>query len=126
MTSTGLFIVRVEEVANILNVSLDYVRKLAFNDTLPFHGHPNHYRLDVVLAYKEADDIRRNKALQELVELTEEYGGYDSCIYATCRQTGECLYPDRSKDLNCPTDNVAKTLDQISEDRERLVDEARD
>lgn len=76
MTNTGLFIIRVEEVASILNVSFDYVHKLALNGELPFHGHPDYYRLDVVLAYREADDIRRKKAMLELVRLTEEYGGY--------------------------------------------------
>jgi hypothetical protein len=93
MTNTGLFIISIEEVADILNVSFDYVHKLALNGELPFHGHPDYYRLDVVLAYKEADDIRRKKAMLELVRLTEEYGGYQ---------------------------------DEITEDRERLIDSGRD
>lgn len=25
------------------------------------------------------------------------------CIYAICRDTGSCLYPDRAKDLACPS-----------------------
>ena len=94
MTSSGLFIIRIEEVVDILNVSTDWVRRLSADGKLSFHGHPDYYRLDVVLAYKEADDIRRKKAFKELVELTESYGGY--------------------------------LVDDINEDRERLIDEARD
>jgi excisionase family DNA binding protein len=99
MANTGLFIIRIEEAADILNVSVDYVRRLELTGKLRFHGRTDHYRLDVVLAYKEADDIRRNKALKELVQLTEAYGGYDD-------------------------DKLAWAA--INADRERLVDLVRD
>lgn len=50
----------------------------------------------------------------------------DGCIYAYCRDTGRCLYPDRSRDLNCPKSNVLYEQSLISLDRERLIDSVRD
>lgn len=76
MYNTGLFIIRAQEAADILNVSVDYVRKLSRENKLAFHGHPDYFRLDVVLDYKERQDEYSDKALLELVRLTEEYGGY--------------------------------------------------
>lgn len=78
MANTGLFIIRAPEAAEILNVSVDYVKKLSQSNKLPFHGHPDYFRLDVVLDYKKQHDYDRRRDLMELVRLTEEHGGYDN------------------------------------------------
>ncbi len=117
MTNTGLFIIRLQEVADILNVSTNYVRRLSANGELPFHGHPEYYRLQDVLAYKEVRDIDRRKGFKELAALTQEYGGYGFEDYDVYQRAADEL-TQHSQDLGL--------YGGIDEDRERLLDDVRD
>lgn len=68
-----------QQVAELLNVSRQYVTRLADSGELPAaatEGGHRRFRLVDVLAYRHRRDSGRRKALGELMDLTEEYGGY--------------------------------------------------
>jgi hypothetical protein len=52
----------------------------------------------------EAPTLEANASLppKRLLGQPEAPKGQEECIYASCRKTGECLYPDRATDLGCP------------------------
>jgi len=69
-----------QRVAELLNVSRQYVTRLADAGDLPAattKGGHRRFRLAEVLTYKRQRDAKRRQALDELADLTEEYGGYD-------------------------------------------------
>ena len=67
------------EAADILNVSRQYLVKLLENGEIPHTKMRSLHRIrmDDLMAYKEESDKRADKALDELVALSEELGLYD-------------------------------------------------
>ncbi|MGV3619387.1 MAG: helix-turn-helix domain-containing protein [Archangium sp.] len=68
-----------QDAAALLNVSRQYVVRLVEKGTLPAaetEGGHRRLRLEDVLAYRKVRDAERASALDELENLTEEYGGY--------------------------------------------------
>lgn len=69
-----------QEVAELLNMSRQYVVRLVEKGTLPAtttNGGHRRLRLRDVLDFKRTQDARRSGALSELDALTDEYGGYE-------------------------------------------------
>lgn len=68
-----------QQAADILNVSRQYVVRLVNEGRLPATKTGKHRRLRMedVLAFKRVRDAERNRALDDLATLTEEFGGYD-------------------------------------------------
>jgi excisionase family DNA binding protein len=69
-----------QQAADMLNVSRQYVTRLADAGDLPAattRGGHRRFRLADVLTYKRRRDAQRRRALDEMMDLTEEYGGYD-------------------------------------------------
>lgn len=71
-----------EQVAILLNVSRQYVVRLLDEGRIPFHRTGTHRYLHVedVLAFKKIRDEARRAKLQQLSEMTQEFGGYDSGV----------------------------------------------
>jgi excisionase family DNA binding protein len=68
------------QAADILNVSRPYVVKLLESGEIPFHKRGRHRRIrfDDLMEYKKKDELEREKAFEEMVELSEELGiGYE-------------------------------------------------
>jgi len=67
-----------QQAADLLNVSRQYLVRLLEEEKLPFTKTGKHRRLRIedVLAFKERRDHDRNGALDELAELSQEFGGY--------------------------------------------------
>jgi excisionase family DNA binding protein len=68
-----------QQAADLLNVSRQYVVRLVNEDRLPCTRTGKHRRLRMedVLAFRQARDLERSRALADLTRLTEEFGGYD-------------------------------------------------
>lgn len=69
-----------QQAADMLNVSRQYVARLADAGELQVattKGGHRRFRLADVLSHKRRRDDGRRRALGELMDLTEEYGGYD-------------------------------------------------
>jgi excisionase family DNA binding protein len=67
-----------QQAADLLNVSRQYVVKLVNEGRIPCTKTGKHRRLlmDDVLAFKQTRDSERESRLNELVTLTDEFGGY--------------------------------------------------
>lgn len=67
-----------QEAANLLNVSRQYFVRLLDDGQIPFTKVGTHRRVKIedVLSFREKRDRARKKGLEELMEMTEEYGGY--------------------------------------------------
>ena len=65
--------------AELLNVSRQYLVRLLDEGTIPSFKSGKHRRVraEDLLAYREARDAKRRKALDELAQLSQAYGGYD-------------------------------------------------
>ena len=69
-----------QQAADLLNVSRPYVVKLLERGEIPFHKRGRHRRIrfDDLMQYKSKDELNREKAFDEMVELSEELGtGYE-------------------------------------------------
>ncbi len=69
-----------QQAADLLNVSRPYVVKLLEGGEIPFHKRGRHRRIrfDDLIQYKSKDELQREKAFDEMVELSEELGvGYE-------------------------------------------------
>ncbi len=68
-----------QEAADILNVSRQYLVRLAEDGSIPCTKTGKHRRLRAqdVLAYKSRRDRQRKKALSKLTQLSQEFGLYD-------------------------------------------------
>lgn len=68
-----------QEAADLLNVSRQYVVRLLEEGQIPFSKTGTHRRIrfDDLLAFKNVRDSKRRAALEELVRLSEDAGGYD-------------------------------------------------
>ncbi len=68
------------EAAEFLNVSRPHVTKLLDEGVLPYRVVGTHKRIpgDALATYKEQQRARSRKAMDELIALTEEMGGYDA------------------------------------------------
>lgn len=68
----------VQQAANILNVSSQYLAQLLMDDQIPVvqteAGH--RIRIEELLKYKNRRDQARAEALDELADLSQQYGGY--------------------------------------------------
>lgn len=67
-----------QQAADLLNVSRDFVVKLLDDKVLPYHlvGTQQHVLLKAVLEYREKMLLESDKALQELAYLSQEMGTY--------------------------------------------------
>lgn len=67
------------EAAEFLNVSRGFVSRLMDKGKLPFHMVGTHRRIPgaAVAAYKAAQQVRSRAAMDELVRLSQDMGGYD-------------------------------------------------
>ncbi len=67
------------EAADILNVSRPYLIKLLEEGGIPFHrvGRHRRVRMEDVVNYKEAIDLRREAILDQMVAEAQELGLYD-------------------------------------------------
>ncbi len=67
-----------QQAADLLNVSRQYLVRLLNENRIPYSKTGKHRRLKIehVLAFKDARDKGRNAALDELTQLSEEFGGY--------------------------------------------------
>ena len=68
------------EAAEFLNVSRGYVVKLMDEGTLPYRMVGSHRRISsmVLAAHRARQDMIANKAMDELVAISEELGLYDN------------------------------------------------
>jgi excisionase family DNA binding protein len=68
-----------QQAAELLNVSRPYLIQLLDKGELAYHMVGTHRRvpLDALLAYRRAWDERRDQALNELVQMSEDLGMYD-------------------------------------------------
>ena len=69
----------IQQAADILNVSPSYLMRLLDAGMIPCeaNGEQRRLKLKDVLAFKRQRDLERDAKLDELVKLTEEFGGYD-------------------------------------------------
>jgi excisionase family DNA binding protein len=68
-----------QQAADLLNVSRQYLVRLLEEGKLPFTRTGMHRRLRIedVLAFKDKRDAERKASLNELAQLSEEFGGYE-------------------------------------------------
>lgn len=68
-----------QQSADLLNVSRQYLVRLLDDGQIPYTRTGKHRRLriDDVMAYKQKRDKERNERFDELIRMSEEYGGYD-------------------------------------------------
>lgn len=68
-----------QQAADLLNVSRQYLVRLVNEGRIPCTKTGKHRRVRVedVLAFKEQRDRGRHASLDELTQLSEEFGGYD-------------------------------------------------
>lgn len=68
-----------QQAADLLNVSRQYLVRLLDENRIPHTKTGKHRRLRIedVLAFKEKRDREREKGLDELTRMSEDYGGYD-------------------------------------------------
>ena len=68
-----------QQVADILNVSHQYFIKLLNEKQIPFREIKTHryVRMDDLLIYKRQRDITRMALLDNLSQMTQEFGGYE-------------------------------------------------
>ena len=79
MSATSSKTLTTEQAADLLNVSESYMIKLLKEGAIPFAkaGEQFHVQLKDLLEYKEQRDLKRRRALEEMVRLGEEMGLYD-------------------------------------------------
>lgn len=67
-----------QQAADLLNISRQYLVRQLEQGVLPYRmtGTHRRLRLEDVLAYKAEREMGRRKALDELSELTQAFGGY--------------------------------------------------
>lgn len=68
-----------QRAADLLGVSRQYVARLADGGEIPSmttEGGHRRFSLADVLSYRQRRDANRRRAIGELMDLTEEYGGY--------------------------------------------------
>ena len=67
-----------QQAANMLNISQQYLVRLLDEGMLPFQrvGIHRMIRMEDLVVYKRKRDQKRMASLDELSELTEEFGGY--------------------------------------------------
>lgn len=71
--------VTTQEAADILNVSRPYLVKLLEQGDIPFSTVGTHRRihLDILLEYKKRRNIERERAINEIAQMSQEAGLYD-------------------------------------------------
>ena len=68
-----------QQAADLLNISRQYLVRLLEDRKIPFRRTGKHRRLKIedVLAFKTNRDRDRKAALDELAEMSQEFGGYE-------------------------------------------------
>ena len=74
-----------QQAAHILNVSRQYVVRLLDEGKIPFGRTGTHrrIRMEDLLKYKTQRDRERMSSLDELSQMTQDFGGYDEISKAT-------------------------------------------
>jgi hypothetical protein len=73
-----LNLLTLDQVADILNVSADYVRKLMRQEVISFYGTPENawFNAQHIFEYKYVRDCDSKRAADELTQLSQEMGLY--------------------------------------------------
>ena len=68
-----------QQAADLLNISRQYLVRLLEDRKIPFRRTGKHRRLKIedVLAFKAKRDLDRKAVLDELAEMSQEFGGYE-------------------------------------------------
>lgn len=112
-----LNLLKLDQVADVLNVSTEYVLKLMREGVITYYGtlENAYFNAQYIFEYKYVRDCDRKAAFKELAQITQEFGGYDE----------EDSYMRAANELTQLSQEMG-LYGGIEEDRDRLIDDVRD